>query len=125
MTARKKQQPIPAAEWVVAAFGLLLTLGLLGFLVRTALDGPHRPPDISVTVDSVVRLDAGWLAFVTAENAGDATAADVALEGVIGGAAERSAVVLDYLPPRSNRTAVLMFSSDPASSLSVRATGFR
>ena len=124
MNARK-QQPIPTPEWVVAAFGLLLTLALLGFLLRSALDGPHRPPDISVVVDSVVHQGEGWLAFVTAANAGDATAADVTLEGAIDGGSQRSSVMLDYLPPHSSRSAVLLFSSDPTGRLAVRATGFR
>lgn len=124
MTDRKKQ-PIPPAEWVVAALGLVLTAGLLAFLLWSAVDGPRRPPDIAVVVDSVVRLESGWLTFVTAKNDGDETAADVTLEGVIGGDEQRSTAVLDYLPPRSSRTAVLMFSSDPAGRLAVRATGFR
>lgn len=124
MSARKSQ-PIPTAEWVVAALGLSLTLALLGFLLRSALNGPRRPPDISVAVDSVVHQSSGWLAFVTAANAGDATAADVTLEGAIDGGSQRSSVVLDYLPPRSSRSAVLLFSSDPTGRLSVRATGFR
>src|SRR5690606_35009510 len=84
----RKSQPIPPAEWVVAAVGLILTLGLLGFLLRSALDGPRRPPDISVAVDSVVQQNSGWLAFVTATNAGDATAADVTLEGAIDGGSQ-------------------------------------
>lgn len=124
MSARKSQ-PIPAAEWVVAALGLILTLALLGFLLRSAVNGPRRPPDITVALDSVVHLDAGWLAFVTAANAGDATAADVTLEGAIDGGSQRSSVVVDYLPPRSSRSAVLMFSSDPTAGLTVRASGFR
>lgn len=124
MSARKSQ-PIPTAEWVVAALGLILTLALLGFLLRSALDGSRRPPDISVAVDSVVRQNSGWLAFVTATNAGDATAADVTLEGAIDGGSQPSSVVLDYLPPRSSRGAVLMFPSDPTGRLTVRATGFR
>lgn len=124
MSARTKQ-PIPTAEWVVAALGLLLTLALLGFLLRSALNGPRLPPDISVAVDSVVHQGTGWLAFVTAANAGDATAAEVTLEGAIDGSSRRSSVVLDYLPPRSSRSAVLLFSSDPSARLTVRATGFR
>ena len=120
-----KRQPIPPAEWVVAALGLVLTVALLAFLLRSALDGPRKPPDITVAVDSVVRLESGWLAFVTATNDGDETAADVTLEGVIGGGEQRSTAVLDYLPPRSSRSAVLMFPSDPAGRLAVRATGFR
>lgn len=124
MTDRKKQ-PIPPAEWVVAALGLVLTAALLAFLLRSALDGPRKPPDITVALDSVVRLESAWLAFVTAENAGDETAADVTLEGVIGGGEQRSTAVLDYLPPGSSRSAVLMFSADPGARLNVRATGFR
>jgi uncharacterized protein (TIGR02588 family) len=120
-----KKQAIPPGEWVVAAVGLVLTVALLAFLIRSALNGPRQPPNITVAVDSVVHLDAGWLAFVTASNAGDETAADVTLEGVIGGGEQRSTALLDYLPPRSSRTAVLMFSSDPGSRLAVRASGFR
>lgn len=123
--SKQQKQKVPVAEWVVAGLGLVLTVALLVILLRAALNGPHRPPDITVTVDSVVRLEGGWLAFVTAANAGDATAADVTLEGVIGGGAERSTVAIDYLPPASSRTGVLMFSSDPGGRLAVRATGFR
>lgn len=121
----RKSQPIPTAEWVVGALGLVLTLALLGYLLRSALDGPRRPPDISVAVDSVVHQRSGWLAFVTATNAGDATAADVNLEGAIGGGSQPSSVVLDYLPPHSSRTAVLVFHDDPTGRVTVRATGFR
>lgn len=60
-------------------------------------------------------------------NSGDATAAEVAVRGVlsVAGEAETSDTVLDFLPPRSNRKSVLIFRRDPAmGSLALSVRGY-
>lgn len=121
--SRNGDAAIPPLEWAVAALGLLCTLALLAYLVIEGVRGDGRPAAVSVTLDSIVRQDGGWLAAVTARNDGDRTAAEVTIEGDAGGV--RSTVTLDYLPPRSTRSAGLSFPSDPTGRLTLRATGFR
>ena len=120
---------VSAAEWLVAALGVLTVLAVLGYLGREAAGGPPRPPDVTVTADSVVRGRGGWLVRFTARNAGDEGAADVTVRAVLASpgaeAVEREARV-DYLPGRSERGGGVIFPADPgAGTLRLEATGYQ
>lgn len=106
----------PTSEWIVAGFGALLVLATVAILVFEAIDEGSRVPEISVRVDTVVALPGGeYVARITAENAGDETAATLRLEGIhrLDGETQVSSITLDYLPPRSSRAAGLIFQRDP------------
>ena len=51
----------PLAEWIVAAVGLILVAGTIGFLVYQAIKGETLPPDVVVKVDSIAPVGSGYL----------------------------------------------------------------
>ena len=120
---------IPPAEWAIAVFGAVLTLGAIAYLTVTAFGGSNRPPDVAVEMIGVERVSAGWLVRIRATNRGDEPVADVTVEGVARGGApgeERIGLTLDYLPARSSREGGMYFRVDPRREpVEVRATGYR
>ena len=119
----------PPAEWAVAALGLALVVAVVASLLRDAFRGPPRPPDVTVTLDTVARGRGGWLVAFEARNAGDETAADLAVRATLvgprGDTLVREARV-DYLPPRSRRGGGVVFPADPrAGVLRLEAVGFQ
>ncbi len=114
-------------EWLMAALGLIIVVGMLGFVLAQALEGSTSPPDVTVRVQDVVQTSNGYLAQVVAENAGDETAAALTLEGELkrgDEVIETSTLTLDYLPGRARRNAGLFFRNDPREyTLEVRAKG--
>ena len=130
-SASQKQQEkdaIPIWEWIVAGVGLVLVAGVIGFLIYEAFTGSRLPPDVKLSVDSVVQTGNGFLVRVTAVNQGGITAEGVVIEGELrGGAqqAEQSRTTIDYLPPRSEKKAGLFFTRDPRQfELHVRPLGY-
>ena len=118
-----------ALEWIAAAIGLALTLGIVAVIGGEALRAPDdAPPVIEVIVQQSVRTQAGYVVQLEVQNHAEATAAAVQIEGTLASAtshAEISRATIDYVPGRSTRRAGLFFSADPSSGqLSVRATGY-
>lgn len=120
---------IPRLEWAAAAVGAVLLVGTLAFLVREALVSEERPGPVAFSVRQVRPLGPGFLVELEARNTGDATYAELEVEGTLrgrGGREERATVTFDYLPGRSSREGGLFFRSDPAQGeLEVTAKGFR
>ena len=130
-SASQKQQEkdaIPIWEWIVAGVGLVLVAGVIGFLIYEAFSGNRLPPDIKLSVDSVVQTPNGFLVTITAVNQGAITAEGVDVEGELRGGAEQleqSRTTIDYLPPRSKKQAGLFFTRDPRQfELRVRPLGY-
>ena len=130
-SASQKQQEkdaIPIWEWIVAGIGLLLVAGVIGFLIYEAFSGNRLPPDVKLSVDSVVQTGNGYLVKVTAVNEGGQTAEGVDIEGELRTGTEsleRSRTTIDYLPPRSEKRAGLFFARDPRKfELHVRPLGY-
>ena len=130
-SASQKQQEkdaIPIWEWIVAVVGLVLVAGVIGFLIYEAFSGNRLPPDIKLSVGSVVQTRNGFLVTVTAINQGGITAEGVDIEGELKRGTEtieRSQTTIDYLPPRSNKKAGLFFTRDPRQfELQVRPLGY-
>jgi uncharacterized protein (TIGR02588 family) len=129
-TSQKQQEKdaIPIWEWIVAGVGLLLVAGVIGFLLYEAFSGNGLPPDVKLSVESVVQTRNGYLAKITAVNEGGITAEGVDIEGELKRGTEtieRSQTTIDYLPPRSNKKAGLFFIRDPRQfELHVRALGY-
>jgi uncharacterized protein (TIGR02588 family) len=130
-SASQKQQEkeaIPILEWIVAGIGLLLVAGVIGFLIYEAFTGSRLPPDVKLSVDSVVQTGNGFLVRITAVNQGGITAEGVIIEGELRGDAqhaEQSRTTIDYLPPRSQKKAGLFFTQDPRQfELHVRPLGY-
>jgi uncharacterized protein (TIGR02588 family) len=125
---RDKSNAIPLWEWVSAAIGLAIVLGVLGFLLYEAVGGSRLPPDVSLSIDSVAQSANGYLVKLTAINRGGSTAEGVIVEGELRNGSElveRSQTTLDYLPPHSKKRAGFFFTRDPRLyELQVRALGY-
>ena len=120
----KRPQIAPQARALEWGFGVVSGILVVALLVYLAIQGlrPQAPPSFTLAVRHVERLGGSYHVAVEVANTGDATAAEVAVRGVLDGG-ETSETVLDFLPPRSTRQSVLMFARDPAAgtlTLSVR-----
>ena len=109
-TSQKQQEKdfIPIWEWIVAAVGLVLVAGVIGFLLYEAFSGERVPPDVKLSVESVVQTRNGFLVRITAVNEGGMTAEGVIIEGELRSGSEvleRSRTTIDYLPPGSGPAA--------------------
>lgn len=120
-TKRKAPPPgllkrTPVAEWAAAALGLVLTLGVMGYLVREGLTEGDGPPSLSVTAEPVEATRGGFVTPVTVANGSDATAAGVEVLGTL----EDGATVIEerragfaYVPGRGEAKGGLVFQHDP------------
>ena len=62
-SASQKQQEkdaIPIWEWIVAVIGLVLVAGVIGFLLFEASRGDRLPPDVKLSVISVIEIRNGF-----------------------------------------------------------------
>ena len=129
-TSQKQQEKdfIPIWEWIVAAVGLVLVAGVIGFLLYEAFSGERLPPDVKLSVKSVVQTRNGFLVRITAVNEGGMTAEGVIIEGELRSGSEvleRSRTTIDYLPPGSEKRGGLFFTRDPRRfELQVRPLGY-
>ena len=103
-------------------------MGVIGFLIYEAFTGSRLPPDVKVSVDSVVQIRNGYLLRITAVNEGGTTAEGVIVEAELRSGTEpveRSRTTIDYLPPHSEKKAGLFFTRDPRQlDLQVRSLGY-
>lgn len=120
----------PFFEWIMAAIGLILVGGSIGFTLYRALTEKSIPPRLSVSVNSITAVGetGGYLVTFRLENEGEITAADVIVEGEIkdaGKSLETGSVTFDYSPPHSERRGGLFFTKNPQQyNLEIRAKGY-
>lgn len=119
----------PLLEWSAALVGLIITLGLVGFIGWEALKAPdERPPAIEVAAERVSQVAGGHVVEIVAINRGPATAAAVQVEGILRGVAAepvRSEMIFDYVPGHSRQRGGLFFREDPRlGQLELRAVGY-
>ncbi len=104
-------------EWVAAGLGLLLVLGAVGYIGYNALTTEPFVPVVSVEHIGTEHTAGGYVVKFRAVNSGPSTAAALAVSGALHEAAtaiETSEAVIDYLPPRGERSGGLIFQNDPA-----------
>lgn len=128
MAARRKA-PTPWLEPLAGAIGLVLTLAVLGLLVRHAATDDDQPPAVTVAATRVVALPAGGyvVEFAARNRSRTATAAQLRVEGRLAaaGATEISEATLDYVPARSVKRGGLYFATDPRrGKLELRPVGY-
>lgn len=115
-------------EWVVAAIGLLLVVGSIGFMVYEGIWGDHSPPAVRIQLDSIAATENGYLVRFRATNSGGSTAEGLTIEGQLSKDdqnVETTETTLDYLPSHSVRKGGLFFTRDPRQfELSIRALGY-
>jgi uncharacterized protein (TIGR02588 family) len=123
-----KRRRTPILEWVAAAFGLVLALAVSGLVAWDALNQDGAPPHILVEGRTVTAFDPGFVLEVRLRNVANATAAQVAIEGVLsrgGQTIETARATIDYLPGNSVRHGGLFFSNDPRGHVvTLRALGY-
>lgn len=126
--AATKHDPIPPLEWIAAAIGLLIAIGLVLIIAREGLiaaDGPA--PQLTVNGRQPIASPNGHVVEIRVRNFGSRTAASVQVEGKLSGAgeAETSSATIDYVPGNSEASGGLIFTSDPAKGqLDLRIVGY-
>ena len=128
-TSKPRQDAyIPPLEWAVAVVGSMLVCGALGMMIWLGLARGDSPADISVRVDEVTALAAGYVVTIRAVNSGDVTAANVTVEGELrggSGVTETSTMSFNYLAPHSERRGGLFFEKAPRKfELNLRPKGY-
>lgn len=110
--------PVPLWEWLVAALGLLLVIGIVGLLLYEAASQPEAAPDIALEADAPVKLGSGWHVTIKAANHGGKTATQLTIAAELrdekAGVVETAELTFDYLAPGSSRTGGVYFVNDPA-----------
>lgn len=111
-------QRAPVLEWIAAAVGLILTVALIGYLVREGLSEEPGPPALVISSGSTVAIEAGFVLPVVVKNTADETAADVEVRGVLtvaGQPPEERRAAFAYVPGKGEARGGLVFKHDPAS----------
>lgn len=118
----------PLLEWVSAAIGLVLTLGVIGVIGWEALNADDSPPGMKVESLGATRTGSGYVLQIRVTNTGGSPAAQVIVEGELtppGGEPETAEAAFDYVPDHSTRTGGLFFKENPAvGALDLRAKGY-
>ena len=125
-----KEQQTPLLEWIAAGLGLLVLLGMFGFLIVEALaPGTKVPPLLRVEPVRVEAMAGQYLVIVKVANGSGQTGAGVHIDGTLnqGGAEiEKSNATIAYVPGMSERHAGLIFSRDPRlHDAQFRVTGYQ
>ena len=127
---RSKPGREPLLEWISAAIGLALTLGIVVLIGKEWLNcETEQPPAIELLAGSVTPMRSGFVVEVTAVNRSGGSAAEVEVEGALMSGAspvETSHMTFDYVPGRAERKGGLFFTQDPRRHrLQVRALGYQ
>lgn len=114
----RDEPPPPVSRWeqVVAAFGVVLVLCVIGYMAYYALNVRAAVPEVTVEHVSTHAVRGGYVVRFRARNHGGATAAALQVEGELrrdSSVVETSGVTLDYVPSFSERRGGLFFRADP------------
>ena len=124
----QKSKKIPALEWFVAAVGIILVVGTIGFMMYKAFTSTDTPPDFTTKIERIEAVNSGYIVVFKLINSGEQTAAGVNVEGELktgGESLETSSVTLDYAPSKSETKSGLFFKNDPRQfQLEIRAKGY-
>jgi uncharacterized protein (TIGR02588 family) len=116
--AQTSPKETPFWEKMVGVLGLLIVLGILGFLLYEAFQ-PQSEAQIVTEVQSISPQPGGYLVQFEASNHGRQTAAAILIEGALYDPAspdepiETAEVTFDYIPDQSDRTGAFVFEHDP------------
>lgn len=112
----KKSDKIPLLEWIVAAFGLVLVVGTIGFMMNQAFTVKDTPPSFKANFERIDQVDSGYIVIFKVINEGEQTASGVEIEGELRRGAEsveKSNVTIDYAPSKSELKGGLFFKNNP------------
>lgn len=118
--------PRTKAEWVSLVVAILLLGAVVATVVALWMKPSHNP--VRFRLDrGAVRNEAGlFYMSITVINEGDATGAQVTVEGKLTASAgeEISSTTFDFIPARSRSEGTLIFSADPTSA-ALRVVSFQ
>ena len=53
----QKQKQIPFLEWLIAAIGLILVVGTIGFMLYEAFSFKNTPPDFAMKIEQIDEIN--------------------------------------------------------------------
>lgn len=125
---KSKEEKPSSLEWIVAAVGILLVSGAIGFLIYRGATKGDLPPKLKIEVLSIVKADENYVVKFRVINAGEITAAGLTIEGELKNgekSEETSDVTMTYIPSQSTRRGGLIFTKNPNEyQLQIRAKGY-
>lgn len=125
---RRLAERTPLAEWISAAVGLVLTLGVIGYSAWEALAGEGGPPALVVETQAAEASEQGHVVPLVVRNKSPSTAAGVEVRGVLeqaGVVVEERRAVFAYVPGGGEAKGGLVFERDPGGfTLRVAAEGY-
>ena len=103
------------AEWVSLSISFTLLSALVATVVSLWLHPSLKPAEFTVERGSVRTAKDHYYLPITIKNEGDATAAQVTIEGSLDAASDEIATTtFDFVPARSDAEGVLIFSQEPS-----------
>jgi uncharacterized protein (TIGR02588 family) len=111
-TTKKASAHISRQTRWLASLGVIFVLGSFAMLLRESSSAGRPVAEIAIRVDEIVPSAHGYLVSLKIDNAGDATAASLTVEGVLmrgETAVETSLITVDYVAAESVRDAALFF----------------
>ncbi|WOD39977.1 hypothetical protein [Nodosilinea sp. E11] len=114
------------AEWFSLGISLALLAGVVATVVSVWLNPSLKPAEFTVERGPVRTANGHYYLPVTIKNEGDATAAEVTVEGSLDTAPddEIATTTFDFVPARSDAAGVLIFSQEP-SGATVRVVSYQ
>ena len=109
--------PRTKAEWVSLSISIALLAGVVGLVIALWLSPSHEPARFRVDRGTIRNEANDYYLPITVTNEGDATGAQVTVEGKLksGDNEETPALTFDFIPAHSSAEGVLVFKTDPAS----------
>ena len=119
-----------ALEWSVFYIGLVVVLGLLGYLTYLSFAFNPSPPDIAVAYRHEPSSNAPYRFHIKLKNEGNETAEEVQIELMAlknGEVVENALLDIPFLPRQSAREGWVILTQDPAlaDSLYVRVISYK
>ncbi|CAN5223950.1 hypothetical protein BH20ACI1_BH20ACI1_02100 [soil metagenome] len=124
----RQTEDTPILEWIIAAIGLILVVGTIGFMMYKGLTSKDTPPNFTTKIERIEAVNSGYIVIFDLENIGEQTASGVNVEGELkngGESVETSGVTFDYAPSKSETKGGLFFKNDPKQfQIEIRAKGY-
>ena len=118
----------PILEWVLAAVGVMVAVGIVAYLVFLGLSTGSGPPDLQARAVRTVAQGSSHMVLVEVENVGGGPAAAVVVQGRLfddGTEVQTSEATIDYVPVNSTTDAAIVFSVPPDQfELQLRVLGY-
>lgn len=118
--------PRTKAEWVSMFISIVLLAGVVGVVIALWLSPSNEPARFRID-RRATRNEAGhYYLPITVINEGDATGAQVTVEGRLRGSGheQTSATTFDFIPAHSSVEGVLIFDTEPTSA-ELRVVGYQ